>query len=101
MRDSAPAVRRTAGDTLSDIGDPAATPVMTASLTDASKLVRWRAARFLYEVGTAEAEEALKAAADDPEFEVGLQARMALERISSGEEAAGTVWQQMSERRRN
>lgn len=101
MSDSAPAVRRTAGDTLSDIGDPAATPVMTASLTDASKLVRWRAARFLYEVGTAEAEEALKAAADDTEFEVGLQARMALERISSGEEAAGTVWQQMSERRRN
>lgn len=100
MQDSAPAVRRTAGDTLSDIGDPAATPVMTASLRDASKLVRWRAARFLYEVGTAEAQEALTVAADDPEFEVGLQAKMALERILSGEEAAGTVWQQMSERRR-
>ncbi|AIQ43724.1 virulence factor [Paenibacillus sp. FSL R7-0297] len=100
MQDSAPAVRRTAGDTLSDIGDPAATPVMTASLSDASKLVRWRAARFLYEVGTAEAQEALTVAADDPEFEVGLQAKMALERILSGEEAAGTVWQQMSERRR-
>lgn len=100
MQDSAPAVRRTAGDTLSDIGDPAATPVMTASLTDASKLVRWRAARFLYEVGTADAQEALSLAADDPEFEVGLQARMALERILSGEEAAGTIWQQMSERRR-
>ncbi|OKP67916.1 virulence factor [Paenibacillus sp. P3E] len=100
MADSAPAVRRTAGDTLSDIGDPAATPVMTAALTDKSKLVRWRAARFLYEVGTAEAQDALSLAADDPEFEVGLQARMALERIASGEEAAGTVWQQMSERRR-
>ncbi|MDF9843068.1 MULTISPECIES: virulence factor [unclassified Paenibacillus] len=100
MADSAPAVRRTAGDTLSDIGDPAATPVMTAALKDASKLVRWRAARFLYEVGTAEAHDALAAAADDPEFEVGLQARMALTRIASGEEAAGTVWQQMSERRR-
>lgn len=100
MADKAPAVRRTAGDTLSDIGDPAATPVMTAALSDASKLVRWRAARFLYEVGTAEAYDALSLAADDPEFEVGLQARMALERIASGEEAAGTVWQQMSERRR-
>lgn len=100
MQDSAPAVRRTAGDTLSDIGAPAATPVMTASLSDASKLVRWRAARFLYEVGTAEAQEALSIAAEDPEFEVGLQAKMALERILSGEEAAGTVWQQMSERRR-
>lgn len=101
MEDSAPAVRRTAGDTLSDIGDPAATPVMTAALADKSKLVRWRAARFLYEVGTAEAREALSIAAEDPEFEVGLQARMALERILSGEEAAGTVWQQMSERRRS
>ena len=100
MADRAPAVRRTAGDTLSDIGDPAATPVMMHALQDSSKLVRWRAARFLYEVGTEDAREALEAAGDDPEFEVGLQARMALERIVSGEEAAGTVWQQMSERRR-
>ncbi|MDQ0196150.1 virulence factor [Paenibacillus wynnii] len=99
MTDSAPAVRRTAGDTLSDIGDPAATPVMITALADNSKLVRWRAARFLYEVGTSEAEGALSVAAEDPEFEVGLQAKMALERIASGEEAAGTVWQQMSEHR--
>ncbi|AIQ65581.1 virulence factor [Paenibacillus stellifer] len=101
MEDSAPAVRRTAGDTLSDIGDSAATPVMTEALKDGSKIVRWRAARFLYEVGTAEARDALEAAVNDPEFEVGLQARMALERIESGEEAAGTVWQQMAERRRS
>lgn len=101
MQDKSPAVRRTAGDTLSDIGDAAATPVMTAALSDSSKLVRWRAARFLYEVGTADAHAALAIAAEDPEFEVGLQARMALERIASGEEAAGTVWQQMSERRRS
>ncbi|AKG36377.1 virulence factor [Paenibacillus durus] len=101
MRDNAPAVRRTAGDTLSDIGDPAATPVMTRALKDSSKIVRWRAARFLYEVGTAEARNALEAAVNDPEFEVGLQARMALERIESGEEAAGTVWQQMAGRGRS
>ncbi|MED4958692.1 virulence factor, partial [Paenibacillus macerans] len=44
--------------------------------------------------------EALRAAADDPEFEVGLQARMAVERIESGEQAAGTVWQQMANRDR-
>ncbi|MEK3733440.1 virulence factor [Paenibacillus sp. FSL M8-0334] len=98
MRDDSPAVRRTAGDTLSDIGDPAATPVMTEALKDSSKIVRWRAARFLYEVGTEVARPALEEAADDPEFEVSLQARMALERIQSGEEAAGTVWQQMAKR---
>ncbi|KGP81213.1 MULTISPECIES: virulence factor [unclassified Paenibacillus] len=98
LQDSSPAVRRTAGDTLSDIGDPAATAAMTATLSDKSKLVRWRAARFLYEVGTEEAEQALRKAADDPEFEVSLQAKMALERIESGEQAAGTVWQQMAGR---
>ncbi|NMO97265.1 virulence factor [Paenibacillus lemnae] len=98
MSDESPAVRRTAGDTLSDIGDPAATPVMMQSLKDNSKIVRWRAARFLYEVGTEEARPALEEASSDPEFEVSLQARMALERIESGEEAAGTVWQQMAKR---
>ncbi|KOP66479.1 virulence factor [Bacillus sp. FJAT-18019] len=98
MRDETPAVRRTAGDTLSDIGDAAATPVMMESLKDSSKIVRWRAARFLYEVGTEEARPALEEASNDPEFEVSLQARMALERIESGEEAAGTVWQQMAKR---
>ena len=101
MTDNSPAVRRTAGDTLSDIGDAAATPVMMAALKDSSKLVRWRAARFLYEVGTEEARPALMEASQDPEFEVSLQARMALERIESGEQAAGTVWQQMAKRSRN
>ncbi|WIV18708.1 virulence factor [Paenibacillus polygoni] len=101
MQDKSPAVRRTAGDTLSDIGDAAATPVMIPALKDSSKLVRWRAARFLYEVGTEDAKEALQEAVEDPEFEVSLQARMALERIESGEEAAGTIWQQMAGRNKN
>ncbi|KAF9121589.1 hypothetical protein BGX30_002484 [Mortierella sp. GBA39] len=101
LKDSSPTVRRTAGDTLSDIGDPAATPAMQATLKDSSKIVRWRAARFLYEVGTEEARDALEEAVNDPEFEVSLQARMALERIESGEQAAGTVWQQMAKRSRS
>ncbi|MEC0183891.1 virulence factor [Paenibacillus peoriae] len=98
LRDPSAAVRRTAGDTLSDIGDPVATGAMIGALSDSSKLVRWRAARFLYEVGTEEARDALEKAVDDPEFEVSLQAKMALERIESGEQAAGTVWQQMAKR---
>ncbi|KJD47252.1 virulence factor [Paenibacillus terrae] len=98
LRDPSAAVRRTAGDTLSDIGDPAATGAMIGALSDNSKLVRWRAARFLYEVGTEDARDALEKAVDDPEFEVSLQAKMALERIESGEQAAGTVWQQMAKR---
>ncbi|MFF2885384.1 virulence factor [Paenibacillus sp. NPDC057967] len=96
LRDSSSSVRRTAGDTLSDIGDPAAIGPMIDALKDKNKLVRWRAARFLYEAGDESAIEALEEAAKDSEFEIKLQAQIALERIQRGEEAAGSVWQQMT-----
>lgn len=96
LKDASVSVRRTAGDTLSDIGDPIAIEPMIEALQDKNKLVRWRAARFLYEAGDDRALTALEHAAQDPEFEVALQARMAIERIRSGEEAVGTVWQQMA-----
>lgn len=99
LRDASASVRRTAGDTLSDLGDPAATGPMIEALSDRNKLVRWRAARFLYEAGDDTAIEALERAAADPEFEVSLQASIALERIRRGEEAAGSVWQQMTRSR--
>ncbi|MDI4644120.1 conserved virulence factor C family protein [Cohnella hashimotonis] len=100
LKDSSAAVRRTAGDTLSDIGDPAAGPAMAEALGDANKLVRWRAARFLYEAGDEAALEALeRVTAAEPEFEVKLQAEIAIARIRSGEEAAGSVWQQMTRMR--
>ncbi|BDG80377.1 hypothetical protein BSF_21060 [Bacillus subtilis] len=100
LEDKSVSVRRTAGDCLSDIGDPQAIPAMIKSLSDSSKLVRWRAAMFLYEVGDESAIEALRAAEDDPEFEVSLQVKMALERIEHGEEAKGSVWKQMTESRK-
>lgn len=96
LRDETAVVRRAAGDCLSDQGDPAAIPAMCVAMGDPSKLVRWRAARFLYEVGDASALPALRAAASDPEFEVQLQAKMAIERIEGGLDAAGPVWQQMT-----
>ncbi|QHT59894.1 virulence factor [Paenibacillus lycopersici] len=99
LRDASASVRRTAGDTLSDLGDPAAIGPMIEALGDRNKLVRWRAARFLYEAGDDTAVEALERAAADPEYEVSLQARIALERIQRGEEAAGSVWQQMTRTR--
>ncbi|MGJ3222018.1 virulence factor [Geobacillus thermoleovorans] len=100
LKDPAVAVRRTAGDCLSDIGDPEAIPAMIEALKDESKLVRWRAAMFLYEVGDESALPALKAAENDPEFEVSLQVKMAIERIEGGEEAKGSVWKQMTESRK-
>lgn len=96
LKDRTSSVRRTAGDTLSDIGDPAAIGPMIEALKDKNKLVRWRAARFLYEAGDETAIEALEEAANDSEFEVKLQAQIALERIKRGEEAAGSVWQQIT-----
>ncbi|OMF30875.1 virulence factor [Paenibacillus sp. FSL H8-0548] len=101
LRDTSTSVRRTAGDTLSDLGDPAAIGPMIESLRDKNKLVRWRAARFLYEAGEESAVEALREAAKDSEFEIQLQAQMALERIERGEEAAGSVWQQMTASRKS
>lgn len=98
LKDPSPIVRRTAGDTLSDLGYQEAIPAMCQALKDSNKLVRWRAARFLFEVGDETAIPALKQASHDPEFEVRLQASIALERIEKGEEASGTVWQQMIKR---
>jgi len=100
LKDSSGSVRRTAGDTLSDLGDPAAIQPMVEALEDSNKLVRWRAARFLYEAGDETALEALrKTTSSESEFEVRLQAEMAVARIERGDEAAGSVWQQMTRMR--
>ncbi|MHA6483002.1 conserved virulence factor C family protein [Paenibacillus sp. strain BS8-2] len=96
LQDASASVRRTAGDTLSDIGDPVAIGPMITALQDKNKLVRWRAARYLFELGDESAVDALREAAKDTEFEIQLQAQIALERILRGEEAAGSVWQQMT-----
>ncbi|WP_226530515.1 conserved virulence factor C family protein [Metabacillus niabensis] len=100
LKDKSVTVRRTAGDCLSDIGDPAAMEEMMVALKDKNKLVRWRAAMFLYEVGDEKALSALKEAENDPEFEVSMQIKMAIERIEGGEEAKGSVWKQMTESRK-
>ncbi|MDF2936769.1 MAG: virulence factor [Paenibacillaceae bacterium] len=99
MKDTSPVIRRTAGDSISDRGDPAAVPAMEGALSDPSKLVRWRAARFLYEAAGESSLEALEKAKEDSEFEIRLQVRLAIERITSNTEAQGTVWQQMMRER--
>ncbi|RLL42027.1 virulence factor [Oceanobacillus piezotolerans] len=96
LKDKAVNVRRTAGDCISDLGYKEAMPEMILSLKDSSRLVRWRAAMFLYEVGDESCIPALEEAADDPEFEVRMQIKLALERIKGGEDAKGSVWHQMT-----
>lgn len=90
-------VRRTAGDALSDLGDPAAQPAMCTALADSNKLVRWRAARFLSDNGTAEALPHLQKAADDPEYEVRLEMQLAMQRISGGSQSLGPAWKRILE----
>ena len=68
-------------------------------LADKNKLVRWRAAMFLYELEMKLSCRYLKQAEQDPEFEVALQVKMAIDRIENGEEAKGSVWKQMTESR--
>jgi hypothetical protein len=96
LKDKSAVVRRTAGDALSDVGDPAAIGAMSEALKDPNKLVRWRAARYMFEVGDETGVDALREAQDDEEFEVSLQVKIALERIEGGEEAEGSIWQQMT-----
>lgn len=99
LKDASAAVRRTAGDCLSDLGFAEAMGEMAKALTDKNKLVRWRAAMFLYELGDQSVLLELKEAEHDPEFEVALQVKLAIERIEKGEEAKGSVWKQMTEAR--
>ncbi|OLS37759.1 conserved virulence factor C family protein [Bacillus sp. MRMR6] len=99
LKDKTVTVRRTSGDCLSDLGFPEATEEMAIALKDPSKLVRWRAAMFLYEVAGDQVLPALIEAENDPEFEVALQIKMAIERIQVGGEAKGSVWKQMTEAR--
>ncbi|GIN85746.1 hypothetical protein J6TS2_21320 [Heyndrickxia sporothermodurans] len=101
LQDKVVTVRRTAGDALSDLGFKEAMEPMMEALKDKSKIVRWRAAMFLYEEGDENALQALKNADNDPEFEVQLQVKMAIERIEGGEKAKGSIWKQMLEARQN
>lgn len=98
LNDPSVIVRRTAGDALSDLGNVRATTTMIKALTDSSKLVRWRAARFLNETGDETAIQALEqAAASENEFDVRLEIDAALERIRSGSERQLPMWMRLSQ----
>jgi HEAT repeat protein len=99
LNDQHVGVRRTAGDALSDIGDPLAEPAMCEALSDKNKLVRWRAARYLFDVGTTEAIPYLEKAINDTEFEVRLEVEAAIERIREGLQGIGPAWKRIVENR--
>ena len=96
LRDPIAAVRRTAGDALNDLGNPEVAGAIAETLTDGSALVRWRAARFLFELGDERSLPGLRAARGDQVFEVRMQIEQAIERIESGASPEGPVWQRMT-----
>jgi hypothetical protein len=101
LNDEHVGVRRTAADALSDIGDVSAESGMCQALKDKNKLVRWRAARFLCDIGTEQALEHLQAAADDVEFEVRLEVQAAMQRIQGKETGMGPAWKRIIEAKRD
>ncbi|CAN5778929.1 conserved virulence factor C family protein [soil metagenome] len=97
LTDPSPIVRRTAGDALSDLGNPQAIAAMVAALGDASGLVRWRAVRFLNELGDASAIEPLTQAADaESEFDVRVEMIAAIDRIQAGKASQLPMWMRIS-----
>lgn len=95
-QDPSPLVRRTAGDALSDIGDPSAMDTMIAALGDVSELVRWRAARFLTEIGDRTAMEPLRQAIQqEAKFDVKAEMMTALERIEAGATPQMPMWMRL------
>jgi Virulence factor/HEAT repeats/Scaffold protein Nfu/NifU N terminal/PBS lyase HEAT-like repeat len=97
LNDASVGVKRTAGDALSDLGNATAESSMCAALSDKNKLVRWRAARFLAEVGTIEALPFLESAAKEPEFEVRLEIETAIQRIRGGLRGSVPAWKRIVE----
>lgn len=97
LNDPSVGVKRTAGDALSDLGDVSAEQAMCEALSDKNKLVRWRAARFLAEVGSAASLSALEAKQNDSEFEVRLEIETAIQRISGGGLGVAPAWKRIVE----
>ena len=92
-------MRRTAGDALGDIGSPQAMLPVFAALTDPSKLVRWRAARFLTEMGDQMAIEPLRRAVEqESEFDVKVEIMTALERIEVGGDTRLPMWMRLTQK---
>ncbi|MEM7649185.1 MAG: HEAT repeat domain-containing protein [Cyanobacteria bacterium P01_A01_bin.70] len=98
-QDPSAIVRRTAGDALSDIGSTRAMTPMIAALIDPSKLVHWRVARFLTEMGDQMAIEPLRQAVEqESEFDVKVEMMTALERIEAGGDTQMPMWMRLTQK---
>jgi hypothetical protein len=106
-----PIMRRIAGDALSDLGDARAVPCAVKALGDKSKLVQWRAARILGELGDSmDVVAVLKQASfsSDYAFEVAFEIKDAMRKVRARVQnkdsgvngngpATGPIWKQIQE----
>jgi hypothetical protein len=108
-----PTMRRTAGDALSDLGDARAVTCAVSALGDKSKLVQWRAARILGELGDSmDVMAVLKQASFSSEyaFEVAFEIKDAMRKVrarlqnkesgvnvNGSGPATGPMWKQIQE----
>lgn len=105
-----PIMRRTAGDALSDLGDKLAVPHAIEALADRSKLVQWRAARILGELGDSmDTTAVLKQASFSSAyaFEVTFEIKDAMRKVReralnkdagiTGGPATGPIWKQIQD----
>jgi hypothetical protein len=108
--EKSPIMRRTAGDALSDLGDKRAVPYAIEAVTDRSKLVQWRAARIVGELGDSmESAASLKEASFSFKyaFEVAFEIKDAMRKVReralnkdvgiNGGPAAGPMWKQIQD----
>jgi hypothetical protein len=94
QKEKNPIMRRTAGDALSDLGDSRAVQPAITALGDRSKLVQWRAARILGELGdSVDVVAVLKQAlfSDKYAFEVAFEIKNALRKVKARVQSKGSV----------
>ena len=105
QNEKAAGLRRTAGDALSDLGDERAVPIAIGALADPSKLVRWRAARLVGELGEGVAVVAAlnQAQFEEEAFECAFEMKDAARKVALRNEGAmdgggkGPMWKQIQE----
>ena len=106
--EKSPAMRRTAGDALSDLGNARAVPYAVKALqNDRSKLVRWRAARIIGELASPEEEIIAvlnQSSLDETAFEVAFELKDALRKVEArlnstngNGSKSGPIWKQIQE----
>jgi hypothetical protein len=78
--DEARIVRRAAIDAAADVGDPGLRGLFEDALSNDDAWIRWKAVRALADLGLGTSRDAVRALADDPDFQVRFEVARSLRR---------------------